>query len=57
MRQFFKMTFATICGIIIFLVIAGLFFAISLVGMIASDSATTKVEENSVFVIKIVGYR
>ena len=55
MRQFFKMTFATICGIIIFLVIAGLFFAISLVGMIASDSATTKVEENSVFVIKMDG--
>ena len=55
MRQFFKMTFATICGIIIFLVIASLFFAISLAGMLASDSATTKVQENSVFVIKMDG--
>ena len=32
-----------------------LFFVISLVGMIASDSASTKVKENSVFVIKMDG--
>ena len=55
MKQFFKMTFATICGIAIFLVITGLFFVISLVGMIASDSASTKVKDNSVFVIKLNG--
>jgi protease-4 len=55
MKQFFKMTFATICGIAIFLVITGLFFVISLVGMIASDSASTKVKGNSVFVIKLNG--
>ena len=40
MKQFFKMTLATI---------------ISLVGMIASDSASTKVKDNSVFVIKLNG--
>ena len=55
MKEFFKMTLATICGIAIFLVVAGLFFVISLVGMIASDSASTKVKDNSVFVIKLDG--
>lgn len=49
------MTLATICGIAIFLVVTGLFFVISLVGMIASDSASTKVKDNSVFVIKLDG--
>ena len=55
MKQFFKMTLATVCGIAIFLLIAGLFLVISLAGMLASDSAPTKVEENSVFVIKLNG--
>ena len=55
MKQFFKMTLATICGIALFLVITGLFFVISLVGMMASDSASTKVKDNSVFVIKLNG--
>lgn len=55
MKQFFKMTLATICGIAIFLVVTGLFFVISLVGMIASDSASTKVKDNSVFVLKLSG--
>ena len=49
------MTLATICGIVIFLVVASLFFVISLVGMIASDTASTKVKDNSVFVIKLDG--
>ena len=55
MKEFFKMTLATICGIAIFLVVTGLFFVISLVGMIASDTASTKVKANSVFVIKLDG--
>ena len=55
MKQFFKMTLATICGIVIFLMIAGFFLVISLVGMMASDSASTKVKDNSVFVIKLNG--
>ena len=49
------MTLATICGIAIFLVVTGLFFVISLVGMIASDTASTKVKDNSVFVINLNG--
>ena len=55
MKQFFKMTLATICGIVIFLMIAGFFLVISLVGMMASDSASTKVKDNSVFVINLNG--
>lgn len=55
MKQFFKMTLATVCGIVIFLLIAGFFMVISLAGMLASDSAPTKVKENSVFVIKLNG--
>jgi protease-4 len=55
MKQFLKMTLATICGIAIFITLMGLFFVISLVGMIASDSASTKVKDNSVFVIKLDG--
>ena len=49
------MTLATICGIAIFITLMGLFFVISLVGMIASDTASTKVKDNSVFVIKLDG--
>ena len=49
------MTLATICGIVIFMVIMGFFMVISLLGMVASDSASTKVKENSVFVIKLDG--
>ena len=49
------MTLATICGIVIFLLISGFFLVISLVGMMASDSASTKVKDNSVFVINLNG--
>ena len=49
------MVLATICGIAIFLMITAFFLVISLVGMIASDSASTKVKDNSVFVIKLNG--
>ena len=55
MKQFFKMTLATICVIAIFLLIAGFFLVISFAGMLASESAPTKVEDNSVFVIKLSG--
>ena len=55
MKQFFKMTFATVCGIFVFTVIMGLFFVISLAGMVASESGSTKVKDNSVFVIKLSG--
>ena len=44
MKQFFKMTFATVAGIILFMVIMGILFAMSLVGMVASGSSTQSVE-------------
>lgn len=55
MKQFFKMTIATVCGIVIVMIAMGLFFVISLVGMIASESSSTKIAENSVFVIRLDG--
>jgi protease-4 len=55
MKDFFKYTLATITGIIIFGLVIGTIFVISLVGMAASDSATTQVKENSVFVLKLKG--
>ena len=55
MKQFLKMTLATICGIVILGLVMTLFFVISLVGMVASDSVKTKVKENSVLVLKFDG--
>ena len=55
MKDFFKFTLATICGIVLLSVITGILFTISIVGIIASDSGSTKVEDNSVFVIKLNG--
>ena len=55
MKQFLKMTLATICGIAIFLTVTGIFMMISLVGMLASESASTSVKSNSVFVIALRG--
>ena len=56
MKQFFKYTFATICGIIILAIIAGILLMISLASIVASGSAPTKAEKNSVFVLKLDGY-
>jgi len=55
MKEFFKFTLATMCGIILLSIVSGILFMISLVGMIASESASTKVKENSVFVLKMNG--
>ena len=55
MKDFFKYTLATICGIVILVIIAGIFFMISFASMIASGSATTEVKDNSVFVLKLSG--
>lgn len=55
MKDFFKFTLATICGIILLSVVSGILFMISIVGIIASESGSTKVEDNSVFVIKLNG--
>lgn len=53
MKDFFKYTLATICGIILLGVVSGILFLISIVGMVASGSQSTKAKENSVFVLKL----
>ena len=55
MKDFFKYTLATMCGIVILSIVSGILFMISLVGIIAGNSATTKVKDNSVFVLKMSG--
>ena len=55
MKQFIKIMLATMTGVVLLSIIVGIFFMISLVGMIASGSASTKVEDNSVFVLKLNG--
>jgi len=55
MKEFFKYVLATITGIIL---LGAFFFVmsiISIVGMIASDSGTTSVEDGSVFVLDLSG--
>ncbi len=53
MKDFFKYTLATICGIVILAIVAGIMFMISLACMVASDSAPAKIEKNSVFVLNM----
>lgn len=55
MRQFVKFTLATICGIVILLVAAGIFFMVSLAGIVASGSSAAKIKDNSVLVLKMNG--
>ena len=55
MKEFFKYALATICGIIILFIVAGIMFMISFASMIASGSAKTEIKENSVLVLKMDG--
>lgn len=55
MKSFLKYTLATICGILILMMVGGILFMISLVGIVASSSSSTKVDDNSVFVLKLNG--
>ena len=55
MKEFFKYVAATVVGIIIFLIVAGIFGMMSIVGMIASGQATQTVEDGSVLVLNLSG--
>ena len=46
---------ATVVGILVFLLLIGFFGVMSIVGMVASTEATTKVKDNSVLVLKMDG--
>lgn len=55
MKEFLKYTLATMCGMILLTILSGILFLISIIGMIASESASTQIQKNSVFVIKMNG--
>ena len=55
MKSFIKYTFATICGLFIFMSIIGIIFMVTIAGMAAAGSSSPTVKENSVFVLKMNG--
>jgi protease-4 len=55
MKEFIKYVFATVTGIIVFTLIMGILFVISLVGLAASSASTVPVEKNSVFTLSLSG--
>ncbi len=55
MKEFIKYVFATVTGIIVFCLIMGILFVISLVGIAASSASSVPVESNSVFTLMLSG--
>ena len=55
MKGFIKSVLATIVGIVVFVIIAGIFGVMSIVGMVASDQATQTVKDGSVLVLDLSG--
>ena len=55
MKSFLKYTLATICGILIVGVAMTIMFFITLAGLVASSSSSTKIDDKSVFVISLNG--
>lgn len=55
MKDFFKNVFATILGLFLFGIVMSFMGFMCLIGIIASSSSTTKIEDNSVLVLKLDG--
>ena len=55
MKEFLKMTGATIVGLIIFFVALGFIGIMCLVGMVASSESTKNISDNSVLVLNLSG--
>ena len=55
MKDFIKYVFATVTGIVVFFLIMGILFVISLVGLAASSASSVPVEKNSVFTLMLSG--
>lgn len=55
MKEFLKYTLATVTGLVIVAVAMGIIGVVSVVGMVASEQATTQVKDNSVFVLRLSG--
>ena len=55
MKDFFKNVFATMLGLFLFGIVMSFMGLMCLIGIIASSSSTTKIEDNSVLVLKLDG--
>lgn len=55
MKEFFKMVFATVVGMLIFTIVTVFIGIMCIVGMVSSSSATTSVKDNSVLVLNLSG--
>jgi protease-4 len=55
MKEFFKMTGATVVGLFVFTIVAFLIAMMTLSGMMAASEATPSVQKNSVLVLKLDG--
>ena len=55
MKDFFKQMFATIAGILVLTLVTCILGVMSIVGMVASGSATKNVSDNTVLVINLQG--
>lgn len=55
MKDFMKYTFATVVGIFITFILMFLLSMISIAGMVASESATKSIDDNSVLVLNLSG--
>ena len=55
MKAFFKNVFATMLGLFLFGIVMSFMGFMCLIGIIASSSSTTKIEDNSVLVLKLDG--
>lgn len=55
MKDFLKYTLATIVGIIVVSIVATIISIASLAGMLATQSTSTSVESNSIFMLKLEG--
>ena len=53
MKDFLKYVLATVVGLFLFGIVAGILGMMSLVGMVASGEATKEVKENSVLVLNL----
>lgn len=55
MKDFFKYTMATVCGIIIVIIIGIVLLSLTVMGLLAGSDTKVKAKENSVFVLKLNG--
>jgi len=55
MKDFFKMVFATMVGILLFGIVISIFSIMCIMGIVASDSGVKSIDDNSVMVLNLSG--